>query len=266
MKPTLDFDALRPAAAALLPPSLKVDTALFAGSLVERIGNARSDIDILVVIEDEPDWSRVDFPADGTLIDEGECRIFVSELGGRRADVEFRVRAEIESIFEELAGRDPEDNITRFALSTDWLQFFHGLAIGIPVLAPDELERLREQMPRTAILRHLVRRFVNEARGTAEDAVGAIEAGAPGAAMLMSRQALGSAVDAVLASEGHTSTKAKWRFEKAAAVGRQDLVKRYLELELEPAPDAEALLGSARARVLAVQDLIIEAEMNCADL
>lgn len=244
-------------AAARLEHIPGVRTAFVGGSLVDGFGNSASDVDLIVLTEEEVTAAQVRPGRGEDFVEQSDHGIWVSRIRDRRLDVEFRKGADLDSARDVLSGGGGRPDFDRFVL-----ELFHHLRIGIPVVAPESFERTRDSFPWTALSAHLVGHFEFAANSALDDASGAIDAKDAGTALLASRTALGAATDAVLASLGNTNPRGKWRFRNLDRFGQQELKDRYLSLETDPATDDDALLARARERVLFSQDLLIDAQSN----
>lgn len=244
-----------------VPPGLPIFCSYVGGSLVDGFGNPTSDLDLLILTHGEPDLKAEDFPLEGHLFTEMPGRqIFATFALGRRLDLEFRSLLSVQSIANDLIRREQEGRESYHAFAIEHLQLIHDLLIGLPVDGQAEFERLHKSVPADHLIRQLVRTFGYQTRSQSEDAAGAIAQSAFGSALLGSRQALGSSVDAVLASAGQTNPKAKWRFEKLDNANLPEMKARYIELELDGSADRQSILRNSEARILQAQEWLMEAE------
>lgn len=232
-----------------------VVAAFLAGSLVEGYGNPTSDVDVLV-LSDQPtpttssdgsSWSRA-FRFD-------DCLIEVVYAGTERLDIETRRLSDLRATIQRL-NQLPPDRTRAYEVSEYTFQFLHQLRVGLPVVGEEALAAVRSQMDWRHLATLLRLRNEDAYAGHAEDAAGAIQAGDAATAMLTSRSALGSAVDCLTAGLGHTNPKGKWRYQKLLQLGRDDIVRRCLAVEVDAGSSAEELLSGARRRLVAAQGLV----------
>ncbi|MFF4806038.1 nucleotidyltransferase domain-containing protein [Streptomyces sp. NPDC001351] len=234
-----------------------VRTAFVGGSLVEGFGNATSDVDLLVLVDEDVAPESLPLDRSNDFVIFGDHRIWVSEIRGQRLDIEFRRIEDFEQVKRRLVDPSAPKDFNR-----GWLEFFHHLRIGIPVVRPEEFEGARDGFPWPVLGRVLVEHFEYDANSSLDDAAGAITAQDTGTALLASRATLGAAVEALLASVGSTNPRVKWRFRKLRQFRQLDLLDRYLHLEVDTSSDDADLLARARERVTFAQDLLLEAQAN----
>lgn len=232
-----------------------VVAAFLAGSLVEGYGNPTSDVDVLV-LSDQPSppassdgssWSRT-FRFD-------DCVIEVVYAGSERLDIETRRLSDLRATIRRL-GQLPPDRSRGYEVSEYTFQFLHQLRVGLPVVGEETVAAVRAEVDWSHLATLLRLRNEDAYAGHAEDAAGAIQAGDAATAMLTSRSALGSAVDCLTAGLGHTNPKGKWRYQKLLQLGRDDIVRRCLSVEVDAGSSAEELLRGARRRLVTAQGLV----------
>lgn len=248
-------DALRD----LLEPVDGIATAFLAGSLVEGHGNGSSDIDLIVVTDSSFVADKSPVAGETDYFAFGDHQILISDLDGRRVDVEFRARADVGYLADRLRAPRLRDDVFEGALDQGWLEFLHDLRIGVPLVAAEQYDALKGSIDWGALGTLLVDRYEHVSNGHLEDAAGAIEAKDAGLALLTSRASLQAAVDAYLASRGVTNPKPKWRFRKLHAPEFEEVRTRYLELEIDLSYRDDDLLAQARRRVTFAQDLLLDA-------
>jgi hypothetical protein len=242
-------------AAARYPAGL---TAYVAGSLVEGYGNPQSDLDLFVLFEGAPpvaEGGAVAAAFDGA----GIYRIDLDYIDGIRVDTECWPLQVVLDVARRLNEAKAEDWTAPVSLPEEVFQLAHGVRIGLPVAAEAEFARVRAAFDwdHVCLLRYL--RHMSLYTASSEDAVGAVQAGDHATALLTSREALGSATDALLAASGSTNTKPKWRFTKLRAMGLADVADRVMAAELDPDPAPAALLDRAKDRLRIASDLTLTA-------
>ncbi|MFF1659164.1 nucleotidyltransferase domain-containing protein [Streptomyces sp. NPDC058255] len=234
---------------------LQAEAVFVSGSLVEGFGNENSDLDVFVLTSSTSDASLSET---ASTFDMGDCLIEVDYHHDVRVDTEIWP---IERFFE-IAGRISDfpvgdaSAIIRFP-DRDF-DSAHRLRIGVPVRGVEVFNELRDKFDFKRLSRLLANKFVTAYEGHSEDASGAVRANDAYTAMLMSRWALGSAIDAYLASQGMTNPKEKWRFSKLVSGGHTDLAQRYLELEADLSVSPEDVLTRSRDRLRFSASLVHE--------
>ncbi|SEP48345.1 hypothetical protein [Amycolatopsis saalfeldensis] len=241
-----------------LPQSATEPIAFVGGSLIDGLGNSTSDIDVIVLSGDPLNESDLACTVHDEWVSAGDFDVLVSSLGGRRTDVEIRQVAQIEGIATKL--RTDSGRLVDFYLETDILQLLHSMRIGVPIAGAERFTQLRNGFPWENLSWHLLSRAEAEAAAAVEDAVGALDAGDHGTALLASRTAWQAAVDALLVAAGETNPKSKWRVRKIERSGIPGLMDDYLQWETDPDSSPTALLSRARARLYRAQDLLLSAQ------
>ncbi|MFL6130864.1 MAG: hypothetical protein ACJ73E_17590 [Mycobacteriales bacterium] len=255
-RPTRDeLAAVGRKAAARYPDAV---TAYLAGSLVEGYGNTQSDLDLFVLFAGAPP-AAAGGGAAAAFDGAGIYRVDLDYTDGVRVDTECWPLPAVLDVAKRLNESPADDWTAPVSLPEELFQLVHGIRIGMPVAAPAEFERVQAAFDwdHVCLLRYI--RHMSVYTGSSEDAVGAVQAGDHGTALLTSREALGAAADALLAAAGSTNTKPKWRFTKLRGIGRADLGDQILAAELDPDPAPEALLARAKDRLRLASDLTLAA-------
>jgi hypothetical protein len=182
--------------------------ACITGSLVEALGNYRSDIDIIVLTDSGPR------PGEHASERGGEMRWkdfaeSIHYLGKRRVDFEFWSPAVLESVARDLV--PPEDLPEGIhELSLDKLKLVHRIKIGLPILARDQFEDIRNRFPFDLLQKYLLRRALAEVDSIMEDVQGMIDEEELGTTLLRTNDLLNSAYAAYAHHLGETNPTRKW--------------------------------------------------------
>jgi hypothetical protein len=185
--------------------SSPADPIYLAGSLVEGLGNAQSDLDAYAITDEEPLAACLD-------------RVVVTELAGLSVDIEVWRPAEVELLVTKLIMiSDSADAREALALSLPEIEFLHRLAGGVPLqgnpVADHWKYEISTRMPGILIDRSLV-----IADGHHLDCVGSAEIGDLITAALVAQQMVDTATDALLAALGGTSCAPKWRYKRLTKI------------------------------------------------
>jgi len=255
MTATIDFadERVQQELLALVPDAVREGGIVFAGgSLVEGFGNATSDIDLIVVLPAGQDVGEHD---GGVRVD--ETVVLTSRYRDRRVDIELVAHDAFDRAARSLAAHDA-DRRRLLDIPREFLTTLNSLRIGVPLSDEDRFQELRDGFPWRSLLRLIADDADRQYQATSEDAIGAIRSGDAGTAMLSSRAALGYAMDAFIASAGHTNTRRKWRTRKLEALGETTMLARYLELEADPSLEPGDLIERSRQRIRFAQALLLE--------
>lgn len=221
------------------------NVAFIGGSLVEGFGNARSDIDVISVGDDEP--TVTSFP--NSQIIGNEHVIDVSSFEGTRVDSEIVSRRSVEKIISSVKDgiRNPG------SITTTETTLLKNIYVGIPLFRVDEALEWRASLD-WASWRSTLLRWCNLAyRGASEDAQGAIEAGNWWVAYYSSLYALDASIDALLISKGSMSMSGKWRMAYLSKFGLDETAREYWELfALKGGSPADAIM-IAKKRLIKAQ-------------
>jgi hypothetical protein len=181
------------------------EVALLTGSLVEGLGNLRSDIDVYWV---------TDRPVETTF-----ANALVCDMGaGVAADIEvFRPNGlrDLLSRFADIdtgPNRDVRRSATSFSLSE--LKLLHNLRIGIPLWGADGLEALQLALDSVALARTLLDLAHAHLDMLHSDILGALGAGEITTARHLLRAFRNHLAGALLAGLGETNPAEKWRPQK----------------------------------------------------
>jgi predicted nucleotidyltransferase len=234
--------------------------AFISGSLVEGFGNGNSDLDVFVIVADG--LPRPALNALATRFEADDYAIDIDFQDDLRTDTEIWEISKLMDAGKSISGCGLEDWATAAILDEKIIDLAHRIRIGVAVAGDDEFAAAQSAFDWERFHRVLCHRFLHDYNAQAEDAIGAIRADDFGSALIMSRIALGSGVDAMLASRGVTNPKAKWRYRKLLALDDRSLLERYLAAELEPDDEPSGILSRARDRVRLATELAEAAQLS----
>jgi predicted nucleotidyltransferase len=232
-------------------------TAYVCGSLVEGFGNGTSDLDCFV-LTDGLSRRRAD-GGESARFDLADYRVDIDYADRYRTDTECWDISRVCEIADEINSCPVDEWTAPGRMNMSWFQLAHGIHIGWAVHDDAEFTKLRDRFDWPHLCHVIYCGNMLQYTGFAEDAVGAVQAGDPGTALLTSRLALGYAADALLAAHGSTNIKQKWRFAKMGRLGLDALAERYLEAELEPSHEPADIIKRSKRRLGLAADLTIEA-------
>lgn len=219
--------------------------AFVSGSLIEGLGNSRSDLDVFIISS----HTAVESPAEAVSLEVGEARVDVTFSGGLRADTEVWDPESVRSAAAELRGIEPGNRIAMMGVPLSRLELAHSVRVGLPVREESKFREVQSGFDYTKLACVQGNRLVSLYQNSAEDAAGAVTDGDSGTALLTSRTSLGCAVDAYLAACGDTNPKPKWRTRKLHRLGEKDMLAEYLACEVQESVDERSLLVAAKRRL-----------------
>ncbi|MEV8509750.1 hypothetical protein AB0368_33670 [Actinoplanes sp. NPDC051475] len=192
------------------------------GSLIRGWGNATSDIDVFVVL-DEPAGvaSTISAPVG---LDAGAVHVRSVYVDGRRWDVEYWLESQIAQLLEKVSpsefasGKDiglwltphEVDFLDKFSSS----QLLHG---------GDWFEQWRGRLEASAYRSVVAVRALDYYDNYAEDVVGQLATGDTESAVLSAKAAFGYAIDGVLALYGEFGSGTKWRARRFLAAQPKEM-------------------------------------------
>jgi predicted nucleotidyltransferase len=230
-------------------------SAHVCGSLVEGFGNARSDLDVYVFTEGPPALPA----ADSMRYDIDEFVVDMDYIDNVPVDIECWEIDRVDEVVERLNSCPTDDWGHAKSLDIACLQLAHGIRVGCAVRGVERFKQVRTRVDWQHLCQVLFCYFAHDYHNSADDAIGAIDAEDHGAALLMSRMAIGAAMDALLAASGSTNIKSKWRLSKLRQLGMGEWEQRYLAAELDPSAEPAALLSRSKERLRLASDLSVEA-------
>lgn len=174
-----------------------------AGSLIEGIGNERSDIDVYLVAA-SPDDGRLSF---------GDAQVVA--VGGLVVDIEYVDPARLRRLTGTLA-RFPSDEVrnqrpSAVALTLPEIKILHNLRVARPVKGEDAWRDTVRAIDARGLARLIFDFCAVSIDMTQEDAVGFLEAGDPESAVALLRMLRQHLAGALLAAFGETNPAEKWR-------------------------------------------------------
>jgi hypothetical protein len=227
-----------------------VVTAYISGSLVEGYGTPTSDLDVFLITG----GSTSAVAASAASFDLSDHSIAIDFADTISTDTEVWPLATVREMSAVLVydGGEWAD-----ALSVDdaWLTFAHRLRVGVPVQNEAVFRSLHGEFDWPSVALLLRDKNLAVYNNLADDAAGAIATGDPMTSLLVSRDALGTAMDAYLASRGATNPKAKWRWRKLLQLDEPELARRYREAETPVHADDDGILKSCRKRLRFANEL-----------
>jgi hypothetical protein len=181
-----------------------------AGSLIEGLGNARSDLDAVLISDRRPGGVGAGVP----------IPIWTDPFA---LDVEWWPRADVEALLGRLAElpvdreRDPR---TAEIFGGGELRLLHRLGHGEPVQSEAETAELQARLDPRTLDRVLVDRGALEVDAQQTDVVGFVGAGDLESALLQAIEMVGHAAGTLLAAVGDANPSRKWRLAKLRGLGR----------------------------------------------
>ncbi|MET0106415.1 MAG: hypothetical protein ABW072_14925 [Sedimenticola sp.] len=180
--------------------------AWFAGSLVEGVGNASSDVDVYIVadsIDAHPNY----------VTSTADYKIDIQYIDGIRVDYEIWRRDAVTGLAKRLdqLPLDSLDNNVIDSFNENEIDFIHRIFYRQDIGNAGEISSLAALFNDDRLKRYLIenkRMYLDDAY---DDAVGMLESGFTKASVLRSVEALGFAVDMLLYANGFTNTKEKHR-------------------------------------------------------
>jgi hypothetical protein len=232
-----------------------------AGSLVRGWGNATSDLDVYVVTPQrwQPEPGCPYLPAAATA----DVPVAVFYVGDRRWDVEYWSEPDIERLLDTLSWEAFESGRTSSVkLPKDDIAFVQRLTRPLVVEGEDRIQRWEKQFTDSAIRTMVATYALYVLDHLTEDAVGMLGNDDPTSAVLAARQALGYAVDALLASHGEFSDQPKWRARRMAELTPAELpFDDYWNLETMRTYDPDAPQVWVSEVLRACQDIADEVQL-----
>ncbi|MEU6072774.1 nucleotidyltransferase domain-containing protein [Micromonospora sp. NPDC047074] len=191
----------------LLPGT--VHAVYVAGSRVRGWGNAGSDLDFYVIVEDR--WPGPGSSVAPVALRPDTITIEQTRVNREQWDVQYWLDSQVDQVLEKVSWTEFETNESAGALLTSReVDFLERLAYAVAVTGADWLLRRRQQMQRSALRSILTSRSLHNSHLFLEDAVGQLRSGDVESAVLSARLALGCAVQALLAENGKFAQSPKW--------------------------------------------------------
>lgn len=188
-------------------------SALLVGSLAERTGNAASDVDITILLEDAKALHvKQEYPR----LDHVKSFEILTYENGIEFNIKFvlwhdvlPIKATLDAMLEGIG--NPVGALTAPFLPSWELRFLHELRSGWLLAGTDLVRQWSEALMTNLLPPYLAVRHFNEFDESLEDA-GAMLKGHPASAICAARTAAENALVALLAAQGFTSPSRKWIF------------------------------------------------------
>jgi len=216
--------------------NLTPDDSLFvSGSVVEGLGNEKSDLDLFLVT------SRQDIPLtslDAVLLITGRCPV----------DVRVVQRSEVEQLLNRFNAWAKQARCPRNAtgFSPDERKLLHQIRSGQAVCGAEYFRQLQDGIQLTDLVRHRLDCAQYLASTIQVDLAGLRSAGDQHSMLFAAQELLGLTVDALLAAYNHSNPDWKWRvrqltdltadWERKLPGRRSGMSARDLYLSLHSAP------------------------------
>lgn len=196
---------------AALPPDRCAIYA--AGSLVRGWGNGKSDLDIYLITE--VPWQGGVVSLDRIWAPPGVLPVQAFYWDGRRWDVEHWLDSQVDEVLRFLSWERFEAGEAKGATLTDAeIALIHRLGTCEVIEGSDWIKQRHQEFDRSAVKSVLAAQALYRLDLCTEDAIGMLEAGDAMSAVLAARQALGFAVDALMAVNGEFERSPKWRAKR----------------------------------------------------
>jgi len=188
------------------------------GSLVEGLGNGRSDIDVYLVTDRDL--------SDRLL----SGKVAILPLGNAALDLEVLSRARVETLLDRLeqfpSDQARDHRISALAFSQPELKFLHNLAIGTPLVNERAHRELVSHVDARALARILFDYSLAWADTLHTDLLGLLEDRDHASARYLVATFAGHVAAMFLAATGNTNPAEKWRVRKLAALAQSGADER----------------------------------------
>lgn len=202
------------------------DIIYLSGSLIEKLGNSNSDIDVFVLGDSVP--SR------GTLKKTFDGYISIHLFNNRRIDFEYLSINYFNSINSKLTKLDfNKDNVSVGVLTKSEEENTHRLRIGLPVLNSEKFQNLKNTIDWNLFLKFLYFKTLSLIDDAIDDIAGMVDDEDYLSAVMLSRKLVELTVDAYLSHRGDSNTKEKWRHRRLERLNQNELDKEVLKLYRE---------------------------------
>ncbi|MDE2465764.1 MAG: hypothetical protein KGO02_18925 [Alphaproteobacteria bacterium] len=195
---------------------------LLGGSLSEGVGNASSDVDLVVLLESE---SELRPDCDGLIIRAGRSVELLLYRKGIEINLEVYVRKDVEELMSAFlsfapALYNPSDVEQIPILQPFDIRFLHRLRTGWPLKGLRRIEMWRDEFMVDLLGTYLAVFHYNGFCDLFEDAV-AMARDLPEAGVFVGRRGAEQAMLSLLAKSGFTSPNTKWLLHWSALARRQ---------------------------------------------
>jgi hypothetical protein len=177
----------------------QIDIVFISGSLVEGIGNRKSDIDIFSISDCLEKELQILF------IPRSECQIDFEKIPLKSIDLLINKL----SCFPADQERDLSSSLE---LSVSELNLLHRISIGKSINQAEALANIQRQIDKKSLSRILFDRAIGQTANLLTDIQGLLIENDYENALLLAQQIAGLTVDAILAAQGNTNNNSKWRF------------------------------------------------------
>lgn len=221
------------------------DCAWVSGSTFDGLGHGTSDVDVFVATPQIRNGTPI------TRRHAGFCvHAFIE--GGTRFDIEYWELPAINALAHRLASMNLDDpDVNHANYFSRWeTEFIHRLLIGVPLLGPDTVDRIRASFDRSRLSRYVYDTALHLYDNAFDDCVGMLEAGQLEGAAIQARSVAGFAIDALLAACGSTGGQEKFRPQRLRRLlrdpGDATIFAKYWAVETGIPTSTDALAAYVR--------------------
>jgi hypothetical protein len=210
------------------------DLVFASGSLVEKLGNPWSDLDIYVLTDRDP--------IGPTVAVEGGCTVSIHYIGELRVDYEFWPVEQVQELAQRLASFRPGSGAIVSLFSETEEQFIHRLLrCSIPVVG--DLAPVQAMFSVEALQAYQIQIGVKLLDSLHEDLCGMMEGKNWEVALFTARELVAAAMDVYLHIRGNSNPTRKWRASLIQRYAAPDdaFVIRFYDLQF---PSGAELLAS----------------------
>jgi hypothetical protein len=208
-------------------PAFERSTAIFlSGSLVAGFGHANSDVDVYVVLSTADELEEAAAGTRTTPV-EGGGAVSGFYVGDVRWDTELVLAPEIEKLIGRI--EDAED-VDQFPITAGEIDLVYRISVGAAIRGHELVDAWQQRLAASRFGDILVSRYLEDADGLVEDALGLLDVGDIHTAAYCTRLAYEIGTQAMLARSGRYCPGSKWRI---AQLGREPAGSVTLEEYLD---------------------------------
>ncbi|KGE16518.1 hypothetical protein [Paenibacillus wynnii] len=205
------------------------DIVFASGSLVQGIGNGKSDLDLFVITQD---FNEKDI---NITYDQLNFKVGFNRLEGVNCDIEYWLLDVVEELIDQVNSIDFGDiNVRSFNQlkikgynSPALTSFLHRFIISKNIYNDTKYKELYEKLNKNNYFRLMARIYVNHVDNAYDDVVGNLEQHEYETAYLIARETLLLAMTAYVFSMKQTIDRTKWTYKmmKVIAIENQEAAR-----------------------------------------
>ncbi|ULO05920.1 hypothetical protein H1230_23115 [Paenibacillus sp. 19GGS1-52] len=243
------------------------DYVFLSGSLIQGIGNSKSDLDVFVIKKEFHSLNDIE----EIVYNNDDVKTTFVTVQGVNCDIEYWPEAVVESLLKQVKALNFEDlsirtnnqiDIVGYSLD-DVTSLLHRFIVSKPIFNQQSYFQARNRLDQAKFCKFMSRKLINSIDNDYDDILGNLEISQFETAYIIAHDALFKAVQAFLFSKQRTLDKKKWTYILLNSLALEDpeaafILKRVNQLLFHCSNMDRQEIGKQAERLLEFINFIID--------